>query len=76
MSKPTPDPAAAREPDESYVRPYVDDDFDDEGFVLTCTRCGGEGVHEGDRPGWDVPGELVNCRACGGSGERRDQVVF
>lgn len=58
------------------IRPYTDDDFDDEGFVLECTHCGGEGVQEGDRSGWDEPGELVDCRACGGSGDRRDQRIF
>lgn len=41
-----------------------------------CTRCGGEGVQESDRPGWEEPGEFVNCHACGGSGNRRDQRVF
>ena len=48
------------------------EDFDPDG---SCTWCGGEGLQEGDRPGWDDPGELVPCPACAGTGDRSAQVL-
>jgi len=70
----TPDRSAA-------IRPYEPDDYDDEGFVLTCTWCSGEGEFWGAElpgydPGWHDPERLYPCPACNGSGERRDQRLF
>lgn len=53
-----------------------DDDFEDFDPDGACTWCCGDGLQEGDRLGWDVPGELVPCRACDGTGNRSAQVVF
>jgi DnaJ-class molecular chaperone len=53
-----------------------DDEYEEWDEEAPCTHCLGEGVREGDRPGWDNPGELVNCRSCNGTGLRREQVVF
>jgi DnaJ-class molecular chaperone len=59
------------------VQPYRDEDFDDEGFVLTCTHCGGEGTCDANAdPLWDCGYVDHPCHACGGSGERRDQRIF
>jgi len=72
---------AQRIAETSFVPPYQADDFDDEGFVLSCTWCGGEGEFFGNElpgydPGWHDPERVYDCPACGGSGERRDQRLF
>ena len=65
------------EPGDVFVRPYVEDDYDDEGFVLSCTHCNGEGTCDDNaNPLWDCDDNLHGCHACGGTGERRDQRVF
>lgn len=56
---------------------YAEDDFDDEGFVLACTHCNGEGTCDANSDPLGDCGELDHpCHACGGSGDRRNQRVF
>lgn len=62
---------------DTRVGPYTDDDFDDEGFVLTCTHCSGEGTCDDNaNPSWDCDENPHPCHACGGSGDRHDQRIF
>lgn len=65
----------------TVIKPYRDEDYDDEGFVLSCTWCSGEGEFWGSElpgydPGWHDPDTVYACPACHGTGERRDQVLF
>lgn len=62
---------------EITVDPYEDKDFDDEGFVLACTHCNGEGTCDANTDPLGNCGEEDHpCHACNGTGDRRDQVIF
>lgn len=64
-------------PTSASNRPYADVDFDDEGFVLACTHCGGEGTCDANSDPLGNCGEDDHpCHACCGSGDRRDQRIF
>lgn len=70
-------PATEPLQEDTRIEPYLDEDFEDDGSLLSCTHCSGEGTCDaGNDPEGNCPELDHPCHACNGSGDRRDQTVF